>query len=911
MPDASRLTLPLAPAAAPAWHGWSPVDAPEPDAPQGMYAPATDADVVVPLVASAPASQAELLAPAGGPDAAFAALHFGADAVYLGLKKFSARAEAENFTLDEVDEITAYAHSLRPRRRVFVTVNTLVRNDELRELVEDVAALADIGVDAIILQDLGVYHLLREHFPTLQRHASTQLAVHNRAGAATLKRLGFDRVVLARELTFEEVHDITEASGIETEVFVHGALCYAYSGLCLFSSQTLGRSGNRGKCAYSCRDSYEVNGAPLTLRDGSPVRRDPRTGFPFSMKDLALPDHMPALRAAGVSCFKVEGRKKSPLYVATTTDYYRKLLDGTLADDERPQLEADMQTVFSRPWTRLFVQSHKDKEVADRDTVGHRGRRIGTIEKVVAGPEPRLRFRTERPLEKHDGLQVDLPVLGKPFGFAVERLWAVAPGRREKRQETYRVPAGAVVEVALPRDHPELPDGAPVYCSSSQAVKLRYRHSRPKPGLYRTRRPIEVEVVLSADELNATARVVDRRGVEARATLPGPFPPAKDAAALELVARSTFERLGDTRLMLTDLTLRNDGGFFVPVSRLNGLRRQLVIGLEVVLERDRRGNVERVFSAVVPDTVCRGGVSPPTTAKGRGNPAPTKEADARSAIPLRWSLKVDRLSFLDALTADDLADVDEIVLDIARDHPTVLLDRLADWDRRLGKERIRLALPALTRAWEDKGLRHKIDSLRAAGWTKWEAANLSAWDYLGVDPLAPAAAGLDLATDWSVYVLNRLAAEAVTRMGVSRFALSPEDGLANMTPLFAEYGPRAVAIVYQDTPLFVAESCAYANLIGGCPGKANCSFDEMQMVSSYGERVTALDYHCRTIVLNQGPFCLSTRLKNLAAAGAKSLRADFVYRRYEPEEVRDVWRRLRAGKPIPGGHAANFDRGVL
>src|SRR5439155_23092763 len=132
---------------------------------------------------------------------AFAALHFGTDAIYLGLQRFSARAEAENFTLDEVDEVTAYAHSLRPRRRVFVTVNTLVRNDELPELVEDVAALADIGVDAIILQDLGVYHLLREHFPTPQLHASTQLAVHNRAGPATLKRLGFDPFVLARALT--------------------------------------------------------------------------------------------------------------------------------------------------------------------------------------------------------------------------------------------------------------------------------------------------------------------------------------------------------------------------------------------------------------------------------------------------------------------------------------------------------------------------------------------------------------------------------------------------------------------------------------------------------------------------------------------------------------------------------------
>src|SRR5581483_9868774 len=161
----------------------------------------------------------------------------------------------------------------------------------------------------------------------------------------------------------------------------------------------------------SCRDSYDVQGAPLNLRDGSPVRRDPRQGFPFSMKDLALPDHLPALRAAGVSCFKIEGRKKSPLYVATTTDYYRRLLAGTLDPAERPDLQADLQTVFSRPWTRLFVDSHKDKEVADRDTVGHRGTAVGRVEAILGegATEARLRFRTRRPLERHDGLQVDLP----------------------------------------------------------------------------------------------------------------------------------------------------------------------------------------------------------------------------------------------------------------------------------------------------------------------------------------------------------------------------------------------------------------------------------------------------------------------------------------------------------------------
>src|SRR5262249_25229318 len=158
---------------------------------------------------------------------------------------------------------------------------------------------------------------------------------------------------------------------------------------------------------------------------------------------------------------------------------------------------------------------------------------------------------------------------------------------------------------------------------------------------------------------------------------------------------------------------------------------------------------------------------------------------------------------------------------------------------------------------------------------------------------------------------NRLAAKQLLDMGVTRFALSPEDGLQNVRSLLGEFSASAVVIVYQDTPQFLAESCAYANLIGGCPGKANCRFERMDMVSSHGERVTALDYHCRTIVLNHGPFCLSTRLADLRRACAGPLRADFINRRYDPTDVRDLWRRIRAGKAIPGGHAANFDRGIL
>jgi U32 family peptidase len=887
-----KLALPLIAETAPAsWEGLTPLDAPEPFAPQGAYNQAApEAPLSVPLVAAEKgARRVELLAPAGGLDAAFAAFHFGADAIYLGLKKFSARAEAENFTLEELDEVTAYAHALEPNRRVFVTINTLIRQDELPELIDALAVLEEIGVDAVILQDLGVYRTIRQFFPGLELHGSTQMAVHNRAGAETLTRLGFQRVVLARELTFEEVNDITSTAGVETEIFIHGALCYSYSGLCLFSSQTLGRSGNRGKCAYSCRDSYEVADAPMTLRDGSPVKRDPRTGFPFSMKDLALPDHLPALRAAGVSCFKIEGRKKSPLYVATTTDYYRKLIDGTLKADERPLVEADLQTVFSRPWTRLFVQSHKDKEVADRDTVGHRGAWIGQVEAIVGKrADARLRFRAARPLQRHDGLQIDLPILGKPFGFAVDRLWLAGT-----RRDVVETPAGALVEVGLPHDHPEIPVGAPIYCSSSQAVKQKYRHERPKPGLWHGRKPLSVDAILTHDRLVVVART---DSVEVRRELAGPFAAAHDLAAMENAMRGCFGRLGQSRFRLETLAWINEAGGFVPVSQLNQLRRDLIADVEAALHQVHRRQI-----AAIQRTVSE----PEAQARGEA-----KTLACASGSKFRWSIKVDRVAFLDAFDDDDWHDLDEVIVDIARDHPTIVHEKLTLLGERLGREKIRLALPPLTRAWEEKGIQHKIRQFQDDGWRKWEAANLSAWHYLGIDPQHPNAE-IDLSTDWPIYVINRLAAEQVLAMGATRFVLSPEDGLANARSLWTEFGAKAVLIVHQDTPQFLAESCAYANLIGGCPGKANCRFESMEMVSSHGERVTAIDYHCRTIVLNQQPFCLSDRLGELAQAGALSLRADFLYRAYDAETVRDLWRRIRAGRAIPGGQSANFERGIL
>jgi U32 family peptidase len=384
---------------------------------------------------------------------------------------------------------------------------------------------------------------------------------------------------------------------------------------------------------------------------------------------------------------------------------------------------------------------------------------------------------------------------------------------------------------------------------------------------------------------------MEKEEIQVTCRAPGCFAPARNAEAMGEQVRACFEKLGATRFVIEEVQFHNADQLFVPVSKLNEVRRELVTALEAEVLRRQTERIARLQAEVCPE-----------------KPGFSKKPGFSS--PFQWSLKVDRIGFLDALEDADLENVEEIIIDIARDHPTLLTEKLQEWESRIGKDKIRLSLPALTRAWEDNGIRHKVRQLRPH-WPKWEVANLSGWHYLGLDPLQPEKTDLDLSTDWSVYVVNRLAAQQVLAMGARRFTLSPEDGLTNVRSLLAEFAAEAMLIVYQDTPLFLAESCAYANLIGGCPGKANCSFESMDMVSNHGEKVTALDYHCRTIVLNQGPFCLSPRLKDLTAAGARHLRADFLYRKYEPEEVRRLWRLVRAGKPVAGGHAANFDRGLL
>ena len=800
---------------------------------------------------SKPAPATELLAPAGEKAAAYAAFAFGADAVYTGLPRFSARAEAVNLAPRELEEIVAYAHALPRPRRVYVTLNTLIREAELPDLVRSLALCAEAGADAVIVQDFGVARLARRHFPGLRLHASTQMALHNLEGVRAAARLGFKRVTLARELTLDEIRSIAKQAPAEIETFLHGALCYSYSGLCLYSALLRDRSGNRGACAYPCRDAFCPAASPsahdkLVYKQvygpGTPVARG---GLLFSMKDLAGGASIHDLAQAGVASLKIEGRKKSPLYVAAAVNYHRKLLDRAFKAGEQEQCAHDLRTIFSRPWTGLYLKSKANRDVIDPDATGHRGTAVGRVEN--AGRDF-LQFRPHLPLEVHDGLQVELPGETRPFGFAVEEI-LLSNGRR-----VFEAPAQTLLQVPLPPAAPRIPKGTELFLASSQAVKRRYRFDLPNPRDLRRRFPLDVELVLSADRVEArtTARA-DGHDLAASATLAGPFAAAKNPDAASAALQAAFSKLGDTPFELRRLA-QNGPAIFIPVSQLNALRRDLTTALEQQLRDARERHVEQAISSLVPL-----------------NPEPCPPSPPAGTAP--FLLKTDQPSVVLAAFPDgEIPRVTELIVELGRESVEQIEAVLAQLPERIA---VRLALPMIARAWDREGLAAQIRHFHDRGHRRWEAANLSALEFV------PRADDLDWSADWPLYALNSAAVAELRERGVSRCTVSPEDTAENAASLAARHPFALVWPVHRDPPLFISESCPHAAQLGRCPGPQNCDFTEQAFTSKAGEAVRTVNCNCRFYTLLDRPAALP------APPGAPFVpRADFLYRAWTPDALR-------------------------
>ena len=518
----------------------------------------------------------ELLAPAGSPEAFRAAVAAGADAVYLSGKQFGARKSATNFSDTEMEDAIRYAHARGIR--VYVTVNTLIHDNELAGVAEYLLQLYRIGADAVLVQDMGVADLAREIVPGLTLHASTQMTIHNTEGVRWAAAQGFSRVVLARELSLPEVERIyraTRDTGIGLEVFAHGALCYSYSGQCLLSSVIGGRSGNRGMCAQPCRKPYALvagdtdeSGRPQNIQE-IPLAEH----YLLSPKDLCTYPMLPEL-AGPVASIKIEGRMKSPQYVAVVVSSYRRALDAIAAGtwQESPEVLRDLGLAFSRGFTRGYLFGDRHDDLMARDAPDNRGLEIG----VVTRYDRRTRSATIRLHEQYipargDGIRFAGPRPEEDWGFSLN---------------TGPVPTRDGITMTVPRD---VAPGNSVAVTFSRDLENRANRiiADPAPDLLR---PVPLDITLTI-RLDGSMNIEGQILVRGKDAVPFTLDPElrMEPARSQPLGRDQLEqqmrKTGGSAFAIRNFSIDYAGNLFAPVAAINQVRRDLLARAEEILVR--------------------------------------------------------------------------------------------------------------------------------------------------------------------------------------------------------------------------------------------------------------------------------------------------------------------------------------
>ncbi len=509
----------------------------------------------------------ELLAPAGSYEALVMAVSAGADAVYLGGKLFGARSFAKNFSDEEITKAVRYAH-LRGVL-VYVTVNTLLVDSELRKALSFVGFLREIHVDAVLVQDRGLLALIREEFPDVIVHASTQMGIHNTLGAIVAANAGCRRIVLAREVGNKEVLAIIKAVkqyNTDTEIFVHGALCYGYSGYCLMSSLIGGRSGNRGMCAQPCRKKYSlVSGNSDKYGRPEKIRaKSSKPSFLLSTKDLALYPVIDKICALGVMSLKIEGRMRSSQYTATVTGIYRKALDavksGIFTIDKED--EKDLALAFSREFTTGYISNNSPENVMNRMSSGNRGVFIGVVKKKV-----------------HHGYLIkpdkDIPFPKKGDGLVFRN---VTESGYLLRYDAERSDSNIVM------DGPEgMKVGTEVWQTRSKRQELIFEALTKEPDIRHYGR-LHLDATFNIEDTGdiSVAAVVSDKSYRSsfEYTSDAKFVTAKNRPITKAQLLEQINKTSKSLFTFDIITIHYNGGLFAPVSVLNGIRRELLLKAE-------------------------------------------------------------------------------------------------------------------------------------------------------------------------------------------------------------------------------------------------------------------------------------------------------------------------------------------
>ena len=759
----------------------------------------------------------ELLAPAGNIGCLKAAVAAGCDAVYFGGSAFNARQGAENFTNEEIREAIAFCRIRGVK--TYLTLNTAVKQQEwpsLRAYLKETAAL---GFTGVIVQDLGAAALIRAVLPELELHASTQMTVHDAAGVRFLQELGFSRVVLARELSLEEIRRIRQETTAELEVFIHGALCCSYSGRCLLSSFHGGWSGNRGTCAQPCRLPYWVDGQPC---------------YPMNLKDLCAAPCLQELLEEGVDSLKIEGRMKGIPYVAGITEIYRELLDGWKTEGRVPELNEEkkrqMQQLFSRgDFTDGYLRGDKRTMLARRSPK-HQGVPVGRVQKVEGG-----RVTVELTADTAPGDVLEIHA-GKPPYPSVRLAGGMLQGRTACFRTEQRVRPGdtvyRLVDTVL-----------------NEALRKKTETNLPVPIRIEAKLCPGAPLELTGTCRDTTVRVCGR-----------PVQAAEKRALTAEEVKRQLGRLGETDFAAETVTIDMEGACFVPVSELNGLRRELVRTLEESLTARPQIRPEACDERAVSgnDGILQIGV----------------KTRAQWKAVLNSPLK-----------------------------PAVLFPGLGLADRALTEETRRKGIaivpscPPISRMKQEEALERNWQSWSELGIDGFEAQHLGQVQLLQ-ERGSRVWAGFGLA------VMNRPAA-AFWQERSEGFLLSAELTGEELKALAGLRG--AAVLVYGRIPLMITEQCFFSGQQGCRPDREG---HRLELKDRCGASLTAESCcdGCYTILYEGTPLWLGDRL-------GEGFRRRIEFTDEGPETVARVlealWTRSPLGPEDRGWTAGHWDKGVL
>ncbi|HJV33489.1 U32 family peptidase [Geomonas sp.] len=680
----------------------------------------------------------------------------GADAVYAGLRDFSARAKAKNFTLSQMEKMTTYAH--HHGKKVYVTLNTLVKEAELPQLIDTLASLEAMRIDGVIIQDMAVARLAREFFPGIPLHASTQMTIHNSLGVRQLEELGFERVVLARELHIDEISTIVAESRAEIECFIHGALCFSFSGQCYFSSFLGGHSGNRGRCAQPCRRQYKHKG---------------KEGYYLSTNDFSSIDMIPQLVKAGVASLKIEGRMKSAEYVASVIGAYRMVLDAPESSFEAALAEAKslLKLSFGRVPTKGFLASHTPTDIATPSIKGATGRYLGDIREIRGH---RISFETRDRLHVGDRIRVQPRSDMAGRAFTLKDLFVGGKNVMSARENTM-VSATSPFPFKLGDSVFKVSSETAFTMSESACLK---RLEAVKGDSI----PCNLRLAHQDESLMIEAEVLGSRFTTEYHL--GPLE-ASRSTDMEGVLRSQFSKSGETPFVLASLSAPGFPALLIPPPRLKEIRRTFYawLGEQSVgtLKRKSGDGRQAALASLVPRH--------PHSSKGKDE----------------LLVKIEQIKDWFEMHREI---VDAVVLPVSKAN----MHQLAQFGRKVkgGEQRVIWQLPFIIFEAELPFYREAIGAILRCGFKRFELTNLSHFQFFkGTDA--------ELSTDYRLFSLNSQALLSWQELGAVRATLYIEDDRENMAQLLAsDVKIKRSAMLYTQVPV-ITSKIAIKDIKGEAP----------------------------------------------------------------------------------------------